>query len=51
MTHVVLEERHAQTADYFLFFIADDFSLADVDIVDGVVEVLQLELETYEGFH
>lgn len=50
VAHVVLEERHAQPTHHLLFLISDDLALADVDIVDGVVEVLQFELETYEGF-
>ena len=50
MTHVVLEERHAQPSDYFFLLVAHDLTLAYVDVVDGVVEVLQLELKTYEGF-
>lgn len=51
MAHVVLEERHAQPSHYFFLLIAYDLALADVDIVDGVVQVLQFELETYEGFN
>lgn len=50
VAHVVLEERHAQASHHLLFLISDDLALADVDIVDGVVEVLQFELETNEGF-
>lgn len=50
MAHVVLEEWHAQPPHHFLLLIAHDLALTDVDIVDGVVEVFELELETDEGF-
>ena len=50
MAHVVLEERHAQPAHHLLLLVAHDLPLADVDVVDRVVQVLQFELEADQRF-
>jgi hypothetical protein len=49
VTHVVLVERHSESSYYFFGFISNYLALSSINIINGIVEVLEFEFETDES--
>jgi hypothetical protein len=50
VAHVVLEERHAKSSNYFFIFISYDFSSGGINVVEGAVKMFKFELKADQSF-